>query len=269
MLKSNLAKFKLILQKAYMLNARVRHLEFKLIIQDDEHTQYLFNYLPGQFISLLFTKDSEIIRRNFSIANQPSNDNILEIAVTYVLNGLGSTKLHNMQLGESINALGPFGTFLLKPEEFINIKRYILVATGTGVTPFRAMLNMIEQLINQKNLEFILLLGVRNVEELLYAKDFIDFSNQYPNFKFYPCYSRNHNRDHSSSKEEHDVVLNVDDYVYQGYVQHQLTKFNLNPDSDLFYLCGNPNMIDEALIILKNLNVPSKHIKREKYISTK
>lgn len=255
MLKANLAKFKLILQKAYMLNARVRHLEFKLIIQDDEHTQYLFDYLPGQFISLLFTKDSEIIRRNFSIANQPNNDNILEIAITYVPNGLASTKLHNMQLGESINALGPFGTFLLKPEEFINIKRYILVATGTGVTPFRAMLNIIEQLINQKNLEFILLSGVRNVEELLYAKDFIDFSNQYPNFKFYSCYSR-------------AQVIDVKQ-EYHGYVQHQLTKLNLNPDSDLFYLCGNPNMIDEALMILKNFKVPSKHIKREKYISAK
>lgn len=255
MLKANLAKLKLILQKAYMLNARVRHLEFKLIIQGDEHPQYLFNYLPGQFISLLFTKDSEIIRRSFSIANQPNNDNILEIAVTYVSDGLGSTKLHNMQIGESINALGPFGTFLLKPEEFINIKRYILVATGTGVTPFRAMLNIIEQLINQKNLEFILLLGVRNVEELLYAKDFINFSNKYSNFKFYPCYSRTQ-------------VIGIK-AEYQGYVQHQLTKLNLNPDSDLFYLCGNPNMIDEALMILKNLKVPSKHIKREKYISPK
>ena len=184
-------KFKLILQKAYMLNARMRHLEFKLINQNNEEVrQDLFNYLPGQFISILFTKDSEIIRRNFSIANQPNNDNILEIAITYVPHGLGSTKLHNMQLGETIEAIGPFGTFILKPEEYPNIRRYILVATGTGVTPFRAMLNIIRELIKQKNLEFILLLGVRNREELLYAQYFLDFSNKYANFKFYPCYSR-------------------------------------------------------------------------------
>lgn len=259
MLKDNLAlvkKFKLILKNAYMLNARMRHLEFKLINQNNEEPrQDLFNYLPGQFISLLFNKESEIIRRNFSIANQPNNDNILEIAATYVPNGLASTKLHNMQVGEIIEAIGPFGTFILKPEEYPNIRRYILVATGTGVTPFRAMLNNIKQLINQKNLEFILLLGVRSREELLYAQDFIDFSNQYFNFKIYPCYSK-------------EKVIDLKE-VYQGYVQYQLSKLNINPDSDLFYLCGNPNMIDEALIILKNLKVPSKHIKREKYISVK
>ena len=51
-------KFKLILQKAYMLNARMRHLEFKLINQNNEEVrQDLFNYLPGQFISILFTNN--------------------------------------------------------------------------------------------------------------------------------------------------------------------------------------------------------------------
>lgn len=250
---------KLILQKAYMLNPRMRHLEFRLV---DHAKRCVFNYLPGQFISLLFDKNSELVRRNFSIANQPNNNNILEIAVTYVSGGFGSTRLHSMQLGETINAIGPYGTFLLKPQEFVNIKRYVLVATGTGVTPFRAMLSTIKQLIERHNLEFILLLGVRNQEELLYATDFLNFCNQNSNFKFYPCYSR------FDSKEISNGLAPMQN-VYHGYVQHQLATLNINPENDLFYLCGNPDMVDEALLILKNLQVPTKHIKREKYISVK
>lgn len=294
----NMETLKLILQKAYMLNARMKHLEFKVM---NVNPGYVFKYLPGQFISILFNKNSNIIRRNFSIASEQNNDNILEIAVTYVIGGFGSTLLHNMEVGEVIDAVGPFGTFLLKPEEFIGIKRYILVATGTGVTPFRAMLGNIRKYIQMYNLEFILLLGVRSKEELLYAKDFVNFAEQYSNFKFYPSYSREHNeipemnnnnnnsssincynKNHEYCSREHENGQNhqfnnrliCDSYdnfnfghIYKGYVQQQLDKLNINFMYDAFYLCGNPNMIDEALIILKQLFVPTKHIKREKYIS--
>lgn len=245
----NAKKFELILTNTYMLNDRMRHLEFEL-----SNNEKPFDYIPGQFISLLIEKNSAIIRRNFSIANPPLNNNKLEIAATFVPNGIASTTLWKMKIGDRINASGPFGIFVLKPEEFIGIKRYIFVATGTGVTPYRAMLGSIKKILHNREITCILLLGVRSQAELLYAQDFIDFAASHANFQFIACYSRENNNNSG----------------YFGYVQNQLNKLNINPKNDLIYLCGNPNMVDEALSILHNYNnMPRNKIKREKYISAK
>ena len=34
---------------------------------------------------------------------------------------------------------------------------------------------------------------------------------------------------------------------------------------DIAYLCGNPNMVDEAFALLKEAGLPIPHIRREKY----
>lgn len=254
--------FDLVLNNAYMLNDRMRHLEFKLLNHAEK-----FQHIPGQFISLLFEHNSELIRRNFSIASSPNNSNLIEIAVTHVVNGFASTKLHNMQLGATIKGSGPFGIFLINQENNIPIKRYILVATGTGVTPYRAMLPTISDLINNHNIEFLVLLGVRNKLEALYAKDFIEFQKQHSNnFKFILCYSRE-----NSIPIDLDLSINISSGVYecQGYVQNKLDQLNINSNDDIIYLCGNPNMVDESLTILEKYNLPRNRIKREKYISTK
>ena len=251
---SNAKQFKLSLTNAYMLNDRTRHLEFKLLTNEP------LSYVPGQFISLLIEKNSEIIRRNFSIACPPSNSNKLEIAATFVPNGIASTTLWSMEIEDQINASGPYGIFILKPEELVGITRCILVATGTGVTPYRAMLPSIREILKQSQIDVILLFGVRNFNELLYAEDFINFAKEQPNFKFIACYSRGASNITRPTRELNESF---------GYVQNKLTELNINHKNDLVYLCGNPNMIDEALVILESLNMPRNKIKREKYISAK
>jgi len=243
--------FKLNLVNTYLLNDRTRHLEFKIA------NNVSLKFKPGQFISLHIEKNSEIIRRNYSIANIPEHSTNIEIALTFVPNGIASTVLWNMQIGDHIKASGPFGIFVLKPEDLITTKRYILVATGTGVTPYRAMLNNLQQILKEQfDVTVILLLGVRNHSELLYGNEFIDFANKQPRFKFIACYSR--------PKEPINTL-----YEFQGYVQNQLTQLNISPKTDLIYLCGNPNMVDEALSTLEQLGVHKNKIRREKYISSK
>ncbi|MGD0465638.1 MAG: FAD-binding oxidoreductase [Gammaproteobacteria bacterium] len=245
--------FKLNLVNTYLLNDRTRHLEFKIL------NGIPLKFKPGQFISLHIEKNLEVVRRNYSIANTPTPDhsNKIEIALTFVPNGIASTILWNMQIGDHIKASGPFGIFVLKPEDLITTKRYILVATGTGVTPYRAMLNNLNQILEeQPDITVTLLLGVRDHSELLYGNEFINFANKQPKFKFIACYSR--------PKEPTNNI-----YEFQGYVQHKLTQLNIEPNKDLIYLCGNPNMVDEALATLEQLGVHKSKIRREKYISSK
>ena len=55
----------------------------------------------------------------------------------------------------------------------------------------------------------------------------------------------------------------------QGYVQTALTEFRPDPEADIAYLCGNPNMVDASFEVLKNAGLPVPHIRREKYVSSK
>jgi ferredoxin-NADP reductase len=52
-------------------------------------------------------------------------------------------------------------------------------------------------------------------------------------------------------------------------VQTQLANLAPDPAQDMFYLCGNPAMIDEVFQGLKELNFTGRQVKREKYVFAK
>jgi NAD(P)H-flavin reductase len=52
-------------------------------------------------------------------------------------------------------------------------------------------------------------------------------------------------------------------------VQSHFDALGLDPASDVVYLCGNPNMIDEAVVNLKERGFTLKQLRREKYLSSK
>ncbi len=132
-------------------------------------------------------------------------------------------------------------------------ERYFLIATGTGVTPYRAMLKEIEVRLKQGS-EFYVVMGAQDESGLLYEKDFVALEQAYEHFHYIPCLSRV-NREMSEPNDQ------------QGYVQNFLAKFDFDPENDIAYLCGNPNMVDEAFGLLKEKGMPVPLIKREKYIS--
>lgn len=222
-----------------------------------------FDYIPGQFISLLFSNPdnpNKPIKRSYSIANTPSNSksaNYIEFAISYQKNGVASENLfNNLKIGEPIQVMGPAGRLVLLEQ---HPERYILIATGTGVTPYRAMLDQIKSIINTNNTKFLLLFGARNLDLSIYHQEFIEFSKNNPNFEFHMYLSR----------EKLDSKTNIYNNIHHGYVQNGFNNFNLDPNKDMIYLCGNPNMIDDAFPILENIGFTAKSVRREKYISSK
>jgi ferredoxin-NADP reductase len=239
--------FTLVLKQAELIAPQVRHLVFQR--QGDEP----FVFVPGQFITLLIeTGGEKLMRRSYSIANTHiTGGNTVEFAASYVQGGTASDLLFNLQPGETVTASGPFGRLILRDEQ---PGRYILIATGTGVTPYRAMLDEIARRLQQQaDLKVILLFGVRGPEELLYRAEFVAFTEQYPRFEFRAYYSRA--RCHER-------------YEHQGHVQVAFADIQPDPAKDIVYLCGNPNMIDEAFAQLTARGFASQNVRREKYISS-
>ncbi len=214
-----------------------------------------FVVIAGQFLRLHFTQNDGIETfRSYSIANifpeEKSTLDQVEIAVSWVPGGLATEKLSNMQVGEQLEATGPYGRFCLLPDRH---ERYFLIATGTGVTPYRAMLKEIELRL-QAGSEFYVVMGAQDQSGLLYEADFVALEKQYTNFHYVPCLSRQ-NRENPGSNDQ------------SGYVQNYLAGHDFDAENDITYLCGNPNMVDEAFALLKEKGLPVPLIKREKYIS--
>jgi ferredoxin-NADP reductase len=238
--------FPIILDDAYMLTPNVKHFVFHRMQEP------VFDYAAGQFITIHFERDGKILRRSYSIANVPALNNRIEFAAGYVERGPGSDLLFNLQPGDSVNITGPFGRLILRDEM---PKRYILVATSTGVTPYRAMLPaLMQRMQSHPELEVVILLGVQKSEDILYKNEFLAFAAESPRFTFRAQLSR-------------ETLENLHSHEYAGYVQTAFPDLDLNPAQDHVYLCGNPCMIDEAFTYLKDQGFAMQHVIREKYIS--
>lgn len=239
--------FTLVLDSTQDIAPGVRHFFFRREAAD------VFRFVAGQFITLQLMRDDKLVRRSYSIASLVGQSDFVEFAASYIKDGFASELLFNLKPGDSLQATGPFGRLILRDED---PKRYIFVATGTGVTPYRAMLPEIEKRCSGSDLQVVLMQGVRRPEDLLYANDFLTFAASHPAFDYQAFYSR-------------EMPDEIAAHENSGYVRTGFDKLNVQPGEDVIYLCGNPDMIDECFADLQARGFSSKDIRREKYISSK
>ncbi|MFT3790636.1 MAG: FAD-binding oxidoreductase [Rudaea sp.] len=245
--------FTLRLADSRMLASSVRHLAF------ERADGAPFAFVPGQFLQVHFHyADGKPTKRSYSVATLGAGDAMpvqrIEIAVSYVDGGAATELLGNLREGETVEASGPYGRFCLMDNDANG--RYVLVATGTGVTPYRAMLPQLKALFAKRDIEVALIYGARNEAELLYGDEFEAFARENAQFRFYACFSRAPR----AVPRPHDR---------NGRVQVALEEIRPDAARDIAYLCGNPDMVDQSFNLLKEAGLPIPHIRREKYVSSR
>jgi ferredoxin-NADP reductase len=219
--------------------------------------------IPGQFVQIHFQyADGSAARRSYSIAigrsPEDAPDARVEIAVSYVPGGAATALFEALAIGATVDASGPFGRFCLYPNDAN--RRYLLIGTGTGITPYRAMLPQLERLMDERGVDVVLLQGARTPAELLYGDEFRAFANAHPRFRYLPCLSR-------ELPAAGSPLAHAD--VRHGYVQNVLPELAPDAAGDIAYLCGNPDMVDATFEALKDIGLPIPMIRREKYVSNK
>ncbi|MFA5731833.1 MAG: 2Fe-2S iron-sulfur cluster-binding protein, partial [Acidithiobacillus sp.] len=118
-------------------------------------------FLPGQYIDILL-KDGG--RRGFSLANMPGEDALLELHIKRVPGGVFTGHVFSaMKEKDILRFEGPLGTFFIRQE---STRPLLMVATGTGFAPMKAML---ESLFAQGSIRPIhFYWGVRHPEDFYY-----------------------------------------------------------------------------------------------------
>ncbi|MFN0165146.1 MAG: ferredoxin--NADP reductase [Bryobacteraceae bacterium] len=199
-------------------------------------------YEPGQFLSLNTRVGENHITRAYSVAS-PSSGNRFELCLNRVTEGKFSPYLFEMKPGDAVDVTGPYGTFMLRRP----VTDSILVATGTGIAPFRAMLQ--GRLADFAGATCTLIFGVRYEGGLLYRDEFEQMGKTCAGFHFWPTLSRPGESWRGRS----------------GHVQNHLDEA-LNGRRDVtVYVCGLKAMVDDVRRILKEKGFDRKQIVYEKY----
>ena len=188
-----------------------------------------FKFIPGQHISLSILGDYQ--SREYSIYSAEEGEN-LELLVKEVEGGYFSPKLKHLKKGDLVEVHGPFGKFGLDLKK-LDTHQHVFIASGTGIAPFHSMVK------SYPGLNYQLIHGIRYVSEA-YEID------HYEKSRVVLCTSRD---------DRGDFKGRLTEYMQQ-------TDFEKNT---CFYLCGNSDMIFDAMEILKNKGFDRDSVNVEVY----
>lgn len=206
----------------------------------------VFDFKPGQFVTLDLPIHEKPNKRwrSYSIASWPDGTNVFELLIVLAEGGVGTHYIFNeISIGSEFIFRGPQGVFVL-PEKIEN--DIFLICTGTGLAPFRSMMNHI--ILHQVPFHNIhLVFGCRKKENLLYYDELKSLEEKMPGFHYHPTLSREEWEGHS------------------GYVHPIYETLCAGKQAANFFLCGWKTMIDEAKKRIVDMGYEKKAIHQELY----
>lgn len=205
-----------------------------------------FAFEPGHYVVLHLRNDEGDESRPYSICQPPDDSGELSVCIQHTDSSFAA-RLAAADDGVELTADPPAGCFTL-PEQLEG--DLLLIATGTGVAPFRAMA---ERLRADTTGLVWLLFGARFVEGLLYDADWRQLAAERDGgFHYLPTLSRPTDGWAGST----------------GRVQNVLPSLLATlprPGQTTAYLCGFPEMLAEARPLLVGAGLSAAQIIDRQY----
>jgi ferredoxin-NADP reductase len=236
-------EFRCTVKSFKMLTPTVFEIAFEAEKTQPEHPAFAFE--GGQFISVVIPgagPKGRDLRRAYSIASGPEVRPV-ELCVKLVEDGPGTNYLYKLRPGDTFKGFAPYGDFVYEPKPG---RHACMIATGTGIAPFRAMVQSKAYQTNAPASTWCLM-GVRHEEEICYAEEFHCLRN----LRWVTPVSQ-------PKGEFHGFKGRVTDWL-----RAQGEDFPWKETE--FYLCGNGAMITEVKAILAEKGVEKESIHQEKY----
>ena len=200
-----------------------------------------FRHGAGQYVVLQADVGGARMKRYYSIASPPRPDGTIELCIQH--DGEFGRYLLGLNAGKAIECGEPSGTMrLLDPH-----RPAAYFAAGTGVSPVRAIL--LEHLTANPEADVTLVLGARQVDELLYRDEFDALASRHEGFRFLP-------------------VVSGDAPGWRGRRGHVTDHIGaaLSGRSDVdAYLCGQPEMVTDMRGRLAAAGIPDDRQSFERY----
>ncbi|WDM61547.1 ring-hydroxylating dioxygenase ferredoxin reductase family protein [Pseudomonas sp. NEEL19] len=197
-------------------------------------------FLPGQYVNLKVPGSEQTRAYSFSSLQK---DGEVSFLIRNVPGGLMSSFLTNLaKAGDSMSLTGPLGSFYLRPI----LRPLLLLAGGTGLAPFTAMLEKIAEQGSEHPLHLIY--GVTNDFDLVELDRLQALAARIPNFTYSAC------------------VANPDSqYPHKGYVTQHIEPGHLNDGDVDVYLCGPPPMVEAVSQYVREQGITPANFYYEKF----
>ncbi|MBC8314578.1 MAG: NADH:ubiquinone reductase (Na(+)-transporting) subunit F [Bacteroidales bacterium] len=204
-------------------------------------------------------KNPEPIFRAYSMANQPSEGNIIMLNVRIatppfdvtrggfmkVNPGICSSYIFSRKPGDKVIISGPYGDFFIKDTD----REMMFIGGGAGMAPMRShIFDLFKTKHSTRKATFWY--GGRSLRELFYVNEFEEIARKNPSFTFHVALSE------PLPEDKWDGPVG---FIHQVILDTYL-KNHPEPEEIEYYLCGPPLMNSAVLKMLDDYGVPEEMI---------
>ncbi|MFC3679456.1 flavin reductase family protein [Bacterioplanoides pacificum] len=215
---------------------------FTLVLRPDK-SWAARGFRAGQHVELICEKDGVRAHRTFSISSSPyylRQTGLFELTIRVQQQGAITPWLRQQfSQGGLVNISAPFGDFVLSPAD--NGRPLLMIAGGSGITPFRSMLAEMQALAGQRQVH--LLYYARDAQQWLFRQEFERLTQQLPQFSLTLM-----------NDAEHGLLQ-------AGHLQQ--LPLDLNEPQWQLMICGPTPMIQLARQLLRDAGVDDARVDYE------
>ncbi|MDM7486953.1 2Fe-2S iron-sulfur cluster-binding protein [Rhodococcus sp. GXMU-t2271] len=201
-------------------------------------------FSAGQYVEV--TVPGTDVRRQYSLANPPSEPKLLELHVRRRPGGVASDGwiFGAVSVGDRVDVTGPFGDFTFDAE---STGPMVLLAGGTGLAPMKSIVR--HALALDPHRAITVYHGVRTAEDLYDVALLREWEGQHPGLRLVTCLSRATGGDR------------------EGYATDAFVEDVASAKEYTGYICGSEAFVDSAVKAFKRRRMSPRRIRREKFTS--
>lgn len=216
-----------------------------LVLEDAGDHRRPFDFVPGQYFTLVADVGGRPVRRTYS-ASSPPGAARLEVTVKHVQGGRFSTHVHRtLRAGDRLAVRGPSGSFHTGPHLPAEM---VMIAAGSGVTP---MMSMIRAWLAGRtgHGRIALLYSSRSEDEIIFADELARLEKDNPGLL-----SVTH------------VLTRRDGRLDATGIRRWVT--GLSPSRDAhYYVCGPEPLMEVVRGVVADLGIPAPRVHDEHFTS--
>lgn len=201
------------------------------------------DYKAGQFMFVTIKSGKKELKKHFTISSSPTERNFIEF--TEKLTGSNfSNALDALEVGDWARIDVPYGTFTFEGE----FEKIGMLSGGIGITPIRSICRYCTDM--QLGTEIVVLYSNHFERDIIFRGEFEEMKERNENLKVVFTVS-----EPSESWTEHEGRINTQ--IVEKEIPDYMER--------VFYICGPSAMVEAMETLLKNLDVPQKQVKKEKF----
>lgn len=205
-----------------------------------------WDFLPGQFVQLRLPEDPKTIRA-YSLTSSPLEPGRLEITLEKA--GPFTERLFELKPGNDLQVRGPFGKFIYRE----SAAHAVLLAGGSGVTPFRSFVRYVRDkgLPNRLTLVY----SIYTPSDIIFRKEFEELCRTNHNFKVFYTVTR------PQTMAPGETWNGPTGRITLPYLKGLISDF----DGAAYYICGSTRFIHDVAHLLRGAGILDHQIIYEKW----